>query len=103
MTNKQALVRGVLSGLTVDDFQADKVLLDAEIDGGLSYDPSNEEAIDKCAIKILQSQYVESISEGGYTIKNSRQGIELKLNSLADKYGLGSLIQGPSVKGVSVW
>jgi hypothetical protein len=98
MTNLEALVRGVLGAFTVDDFAANKVLLDAQVDGSGLYDPANEKAIDMCAIKLLQNMFVENISEGGYSVKYSRDAITARLLSFESQYGLSGLVPKPSVK-----
>lgn len=102
MTNKEALVKGVLSGFSIDDFQAEKVLLDAEMDKDADYDPSNEEAIDLCAIKILSTHCVSSVKEGSFSVSYSMEQINSLVSSLSNKWGLTNPLK-PTIKGSSAW
>jgi hypothetical protein len=102
MTNKEALVRGVLSGFSVDSFQADKVLLDAGVNGGTEYIASNEKAIDECAVRLLYSHCISSVSEGGYSISYSREAVENLINRLCNKWGLDNPLQ-PTIKAINLW
>jgi hypothetical protein len=102
MTNKEALIRGVLGQFTIDDFQADKVLLDAEISGAGTYSPSNSKALDECALEILHTMCIQSMSEGGFSVSFNRQAVEGMIGQLSTKLGVPNPLT-PTIKGSSAW
>jgi hypothetical protein len=92
MTNKEAL-KAAVEGIHVSDTSIEKAFLEANINGSETYAPEKEKDIDLCAIKLLQKPIPESISEGDYSVKNSRATINAVLLYLARKHGLQSIIQ----------
>ena len=101
MTNKEALTGGVLDGINVSDIRANKALLDAGMDAAADYTPAGQKAIDLAAVSILQSCYTDSISEGGFSVRYSREAIRQKLLALANQYGLKDVVPGPKLSNAT--
>lgn len=102
MTNKEALL-AVLQDVTVPALAADKVLLDASIDGTASYAGDSAKAIDLCAIELLYGLYTSpDVSEGGYSVSHPDflRKIEKRLLYLSKKHGVEDQypIERPTVK-----
>lgn len=101
MTNKAALV-AVLQ-VSVPSDSADKVLLDAGIDGTATYSKDDASAIDLAAIDVLQGLLsTPDVTEGGYSIHFDRNAVQARLQYLCNKNGVSNP-GAPVVKGVSPW
>lgn len=89
MTNSEATIAVItIPGYSVDGVE--KALLDNGLVGTDTYVIANEKAIDYAAIEVLYGMLaLASVSEGGYSIGYSTEGILVRLGILNNKYGLG--------------
>lgn len=104
MTNKEALI-AVLE-VDVSDNTLEKSLIDNALNGSSTYTLDNAEAIDRCAIPILQVLLSQAnISEGGYSKSFDRAAVQSRLKILATKYGIEEILNqnAPRVTAKSPW
>lgn len=104
MTKKEALVAALQ--ISVPDITLEKALIDNDLVGTDPYGKANELIIDTCAVTILQGLLaVPNISEGGMSVTYDRSGIEKRIQYLASKHNMTSVLSQykPSVKGSSPW
>ncbi len=88
MTNKEALI-ATMQAPGYSDAAVEKALLDAEIDVGEDYAIASKATIDLIAIDVLKGMLaVASISEGGYSIGYSIEGIKLRISALETVNGI---------------
>ncbi len=88
MTITQVLTLSVKT-LGVDPQLIEKALIDAGIAGSATYTAADELKVYAAEYKLLSSPvFVESISEGGYTIKYNNSGIGTRLAFLETALGL---------------
>lgn len=80
---------------------AEKAFIDLGLYGEEEYTPADAVTIDSIAINILGSLMVESVSEGGYSIKFNSKLVEARLAELKSKYNPS--IGKPSVKALKIW
>jgi len=101
MTIKEALSLSVKS-LGVDPLLIDKALIDSDIDGAAEYTPDAKLKVYAVEYELLSSPvFVESISEGGYTIKYNNSGIGTRLSFLAKALGLEVPGEQPVIRDAS--
>lgn len=101
MTNTEAII-ATLQIAGYSDSAIQKALLDSNINGDGLYDGSNAKDIDLIAIEILQGMLsVASVTEGGYSVSYSLNGIKARLDFLNGKYGLET--GKPSISAPKVW
>ncbi len=94
MNNKEAVI-ATLQITGYPDNAIEKALFDNVLDGEDSYSINNKELVDSISINVLQGMLsVASISEGGYSVSYSIEGVKLRLAQLG---------AGPTVKAVNFW
>ncbi len=103
MTNKEAAINAVqMTGYS--DGAIEKALIDAGITGSDTYVVAGMKDVDLVAIEVLKGMLgVESISEGGFRIGYSIEGVKARLRYFSDKYGI--VIEGlnPTIRKASFW
>jgi hypothetical protein len=104
MTIKEALI-AALQVTGYSEAAIDKALLDAGLNGILTYDPLTDttltRAVNMAALVILKGMLtVQSIEEGGYKIAYSVEGIKLRIAQIEGIYGLS---EKPTIKRRAFW
>lgn len=101
MTNHDAIVSAI--GVTgFSEIAVQKALIDGELIPTSSYDILNRKEIDLAAIEVLKGMLsIDTITEGGYTIKYSLTGVQKRLDYLTALYGINTL--RPTVRTRSIW
>ena len=101
MTNLQAII-GELKITGYSELAVEKALLDAGLNPTDTYNSSaSNKIIAKAAIEVLEGMLaVEKVSEGGYSITYSREGVMLLIASLKKKH---NIINGREIKALNVW
>lgn len=108
MTKKEALSATLM--VTVPDASLELALINAEINGSLTYTKADQEAIEKCAIPLLYGLFTDpDISEGDYSKSHPDflRKIRERLLYLAKKYSvtevLDALAATPTITSKSAW
>lgn len=105
MTNKEA-IQAILGQFQLRDDSLQLALLDAGVNPDDTYDNANATVIGGAACDILVGALsASSISEGGFSISYSRDGIVSLLKYLAKKYGRDDLLDSftPTISNAPVW
>lgn len=104
MTIQEALTSSLLD-LGIKEAAITRALIDSNLDGTAAYTADTKQAVIQAEYDLLSVAYVESISQGGYTIKYNTAGIKLRLQALANKLGLDlpGETQTPTVRAVNYW
>lgn len=94
MTNEQAVIATIqITGYP--DSALEKALEDYSLTSSDNYTADNKETVNKIAVDILNGMLsYASISEGGYSVSYSVEGVRARLAQLGG---------GPTVKAVSIW
>lgn len=100
MTNTEAVKRAIqIPGYSEEAIE--KFLFDAGIDGTVNYIASDKSKINLIAIEALKGMLaVMSITEGGYSISYSVEGIKERLGYLETVEGISGQ---PKVRAVKLW
>ena len=104
MIKKEALIATCQA--SVPDGSLDIALINKGLTGTDVYAASDQQAIELCAIDVLQGLLASpDISEGGYSVRFDRKAVQARILFLAQKNGVTSITDAltPTVKGVSPW
>ena len=102
MTNLEATIAAIQTP-GYDEGAVGKALIDAGINGADQYSSGNAKSLDLVAIEVLTGMLaVASISEGGYRIGYSEEGLKVRIGMLKAKWGIKDTSM-PTVNGVQRW
>lgn len=98
MTNRTRLVS--LLGFRADKDSIDGALIDAGIDGTLTYDKTQSTVLRNCAIELLELllSTPDQTNENGFVIKYDRGAIQARIRSLqTEEIETGAVLRSKSI------